>query len=86
MQRRLRPATDTLSREFSGIFSPETVEACVIDCYEQLDETATITNFLVLFAERFARDRLRATAEVEGKILSQVPEVLFVCVHNAGRS
>jgi hypothetical protein len=86
LQRRLRPATDTFSREFSGIFSPETVEACAIDCYQQLDETATITNFFVLFAERFARDRLRATTEVEGKILSQVPEVLFVCVHNAGRS
>jgi hypothetical protein len=62
------------------------MEACVIDCNQRLDETATITNFLVLLAERFARERLRATAEVEGKILSHVPEVLFVCVHNADGS
>ncbi len=30
--------------------------------------------------------RLRAAAHLEGKIMPHVPEVLFVCVHNAGRS
>lgn len=39
-----------------------------------------------LFAERFARDRLRAVAQAEGAPHTDVPEVLFVCVHNAGRS
>jgi arsenate reductase (thioredoxin) len=34
---------------------------------------------------RFTRERLRALAHAEGAIVS-VPEVLFVCVHNAGRS
>jgi arsenate reductase len=29
---------------------------------------------------------LRATAQVEGSVSKEVPEVLFVCVHNAGRS
>ncbi len=33
-----------------------------------------------------ARERLRALAQVEGKLGKDVPEVLFVCVHNAGRS
>ncbi len=42
--------------------------------------------FLVVFAERVARERLQASATVEGKIVTSVPEVLFVCVHNAGRS
>ena len=32
------------------------------------------------------RERLRATAENQGVIVSDLPEVLFVCVHNAGRS
>jgi protein-tyrosine-phosphatase len=36
--------------------------------------------------ERFTRDRLRALAKVEGKIETTVPSVLFLCVHNAGRS
>jgi protein-tyrosine-phosphatase len=37
-------------------------------------------------AERFARQRLRALAKVEGRHDDGVPVVLFLCVHNAGRS
>jgi Bacterial regulatory protein, arsR family/Low molecular weight phosphotyrosine protein phosphatase len=33
-----------------------------------------------------SRQRLRALAQAEGAIVKEVPEVLFVCVHNAGRS
>ena len=33
-----------------------------------------------------ARERLRALAQVEGPMTKEAPEVLFVCVHNAGRS
>jgi arsenate reductase len=77
---------DSLAREFSGIFSPETVAACLTESYEHLLATARVETYLVVFAERFARERLRATARVEGKIVTTVPEVLFVCVHNAGRS
>lgn len=36
--------------------------------------------------ERYARDRLRAVARTEGLMTKDKPEVLFVCVHNAGRS
>ena len=39
-----------------------------------------------LFVHRFARERLRALGQVEGTITKDVPEVLFVCVQNAGRS
>ena len=39
-----------------------------------------------LFVHRFARERLRALGQIEGAITKQVPEVLFVCVQNAGRS
>ncbi len=37
-------------------------------------------------AERFARQRLKALARVEGKANDGLPTVLFLCVHNAGRS
>jgi arsenate reductase len=86
VQQRLQSEIENLSQEFSGVFSRETVEATLLECYQQLAETASIPNFLPTLAERFARVRLRATAQVEGKIMSKVPEVLFVCVHNAGRS
>jgi protein-tyrosine-phosphatase len=36
--------------------------------------------------EQFSRDRLRAQGRVEGTLLAGIPSVIFVCVHNAGRS
>jgi arsenate reductase len=42
--------------------------------------------FLELLVERHARERLRALAQAEGRLAKAVPEVLFVCVRNAGRS
>jgi len=39
-----------------------------------------------LLAERFARQRLQALARVEGKGHDGRQIVLFLCVHNAGRS
>src|SRR4029079_7889447 len=39
-----------------------------------------------VLAHRFARERLKALAQAEGVITKDQPEVLFVCVHNAGRS
>lgn len=79
-------AAERLAAEFKGIYGPETVERCLDESYRRLAETATVHNFLPVFAERFARERLRAYATTEGIVVSQVPEVLFVCVHNAGRS
>ncbi|WP_237770155.1 arsenate reductase ArsC [Ornithinimicrobium sp. CNJ-824] len=36
--------------------------------------------------ERFAKEQLEARAVVEGRSAKALPELLFVCVHNAGRS
>ena len=47
---------------------------------------ARVTNFVPLFVHRFARERLRALAQADEMLTKDVPEVLFVCVHNAGRS
>jgi len=71
--------------EFSGVFSRETIERYVEESLEQLPGVR-FEDFVPLFVHRFARERLRALAQVEGKITKQVPEVLFVCVQNAGRS
>ncbi|WP_454111459.1 hypothetical protein [Microbacterium aurum] len=37
-------------------------------------------------AEKFARDRLVALAQSRGLIGKPVPEILYVCVQNSGRS
>jgi protein-tyrosine-phosphatase len=71
---------------FAGVFGPETIERFVIDSMDQLVPSAKTTAFLPLLTERFARERLQALAKVEGTLPSAVPGVLFLCVHNAGRS
>ncbi len=76
---------ESLNEEFAGIFSPETVERYVLESADRL-QGARLREFLPLFVHRFARQRLRALGQIEGKITKELPEVLFVCVHNAGRS
>jgi arsenate reductase len=39
-----------------------------------------------VLAHRFARERLTALAQTRHLVPTDQPEVLFVCVHNAGRS
>ena len=47
---------------------------------------ARVNVYVPVLAHRFARERLKALAQAEGMIVKEQPEVLFVCVHNAGRS
>ena len=75
-----------LARRFAGTFSPETVARCVQESYDALAPNARTTAFLPVLAERFAKERLSALARLEGAIVSDVPQILFICVHNAGRS
>ncbi|MGH3884768.1 MAG: low molecular weight phosphatase family protein, partial [Pseudonocardiaceae bacterium] len=81
----LEGAIAALAEEFSGVFAREAVADCVVGSYELL-QPARIPDFLPLLAHRFARERLRAAARAEGRQEGQVPSVLFVCTHNAGRS
>jgi len=82
----LKTAAKVLKGEFAGIFAVETIELFLQTSYDQFADRAKFTNFLPLMAERFARQRLTALARVEGKHDDGVPIVLFLCVHNAGRS
>ena len=59
-RKELEAAAQRLSRQFAGIFSLETVEECVMNSYERLAATATVTGFLTILAERFALERLQA--------------------------
>jgi arsenate reductase (thioredoxin) len=75
-----------LGTKYHGIFSPETVAAVVHESYDLLALQSPDGAFLVISAERFARDRLLAAAQAEGAIAKGHPEVLFMCVHNSARS
>lgn len=75
-----------LAERYAGIFSPETVERYVFESYATLSRTARVRTYLAATAGHFADDRLRALAQSQGKIDKPVAQVLFVCVHNIGRS
>ena len=79
----LKSAAARLHAEFADTFDLETIERFLYSSYDQL---TTIQEFLALLAERFARQRIRALAKVEGKSTEGKPVVLFLCNHNAGRS
>jgi arsenate reductase len=81
----IRRGIERLRDEFRGIFSHETIQRFVDEAIASLAD-ARVKDFVPLFVNRFARERLRALAQVQGAIAKDVPEVLFVCVHNAGRS
>jgi arsenate reductase len=82
----LERISNDLAARFAGVFGPETVERYVRESYALLAESARITRYLPSLASRFAADRLSALARSESPSLEHVPEVLFVCVQNAGRS
>lgn len=82
----LKTAATRLQTDFGDMFGVETIERFLHSSYDHFAGRATVANFLPLLAERFARQRLRALARVEGKHHDGKPTVLFLCTHNAGRS
>ncbi len=82
----LRTAAANLHARFAGVFGQETIEKFLTTSYDQFAATDAVPNFLPLLAERFARQRLDALARIEGTSDDARPTVLFLCVHNAGRS
>ncbi len=75
-----------LHHDYDGVFAETTIELLLENCYRELAATATVSRWLVLSTERFARQRLDALAHTETQPSGRPPAVLFLCVHNAGRS
>ena len=82
----LKVAATRLSNRFAGVYGPETIERFLNSSYAEFADRSSIPNFLPLLAERFAQQRLTALSRVEGHESDGKPIVLFLCVHNAGRS
>jgi protein-tyrosine-phosphatase len=85
-QAQLTATARELAAAYAGVFSLQTVERYVFESYAALRRTAVVDLHLTALARRFAADRLRALAQAKGVVAKEVPEVLFLCVHNAGRS
>jgi len=84
-RRLLDKAVRELGEEFSGIHDAATVKRYVDQAVEMLPNPR-FRDYLPTFARKFARDLLRSAARWQGRIAAERPQILFVCVHNAGRS
>jgi protein-tyrosine-phosphatase len=85
--RRRLQAIEELVEEFEGVWSRETIDRFLLESEQALARSGPDgLNFLALRAPSFARQRLEALAQAEGEIEKTRPEVLFICVRNAGRS
>ena len=85
-QHALTSAARILGDEFAGVYGSETIERFLYSSYDLFADAATVPTYLPLLAERFARQRLKALARAEGHDTDGKPVVLFLCVHNSGRS
>jgi arsenate reductase (thioredoxin) len=85
IRQKLATAVDTLSREFEGTHDRQTVTDVVEDSARQVSGGA-VTPFIPVLAERFARERLQARAQIANVELRTVAEVLFVGITGGGRA
>ena len=77
---------DALAHRFAATFERAEVEAVVQQGRAQMESTGHHPEFVPALLEHWARDVLTARAEERGLDARPVPEILFVCEHNAGRS
>lgn len=75
-----------LEYSYRGVFTPDDVAEAVDAARALLEPRAHVETFLPVLVARHAREQLMAKAQAEGRVAKKVPEVLFICVHNAGRS
>ena len=82
MDARVTRLAEELADELTGLHR-DVVIAIVRESYAGLVRSAKLTQHMIPLTERFARQRL---ADLTRDRSSGVPQVLFVCVQNAGRS
>lgn len=82
---RVASELERLVREYEGTFARAEIEECLRGSIRSLGGSQ-VTDYVASIGGRFARERLRAMAQVSGRLAKHVPEVLFVCGRDAGRS
>jgi protein-tyrosine-phosphatase len=82
----IRQSAVALQRRWEGRMNVETIERFIAESIEMLVPRARVTAWLPVLVERLTDDRLRALVRLESDRTDLSPSVLFLCVHNAGRS
>lgn len=81
----VKSAAERLRKEFEGEVNVETIERLMADSLDTILAKARLPQWVPMITEKFARDRLRALMRLELGDDAK-PAILFLCVHNAGRS
>lgn len=84
-ERTMNAIVERLLEKYKGILSKETISRVAYESYAGLKRSAT-NKVSYPITEKFASDRLRALGIAQDPSSKTMPEVLFVCVQNAGRS
>ena len=82
----LRHSVTALERRWKGQLNVETIERFIAESLELILPNARVRTFVPVLVERLTNDRLRALVRLESDRTDLNPSVLFLCVHNAGRS
>lgn len=84
-QHHLKQGIERLHERFRGQLNAPTVARFMIETVNEIGSQATTTKWVPLLAEKSATERLQTMLRPEGPV-GLNPSVLFLCVHNAGRS
>ena len=84
-QIQVRKSAVALQRRWEGRMNVETIQRFLVESMHLLSD-ARISRWNAIIAERLTNDRLRALVRLEAASTDLNPSVLFLCVHNAGRS
>jgi protein-tyrosine-phosphatase len=82
----IRQSAVALERRWRGKLNVETIERFLAESLELVLPHATIRMWVPVVVEKVTNDRLRALMRLESSRIDLKPSVLFLCVHNAGRS
>jgi arsenate reductase (thioredoxin) len=85
LQLQVRKSATILHRRWEGRMNVETIERFLVESLDLLKNSKVLT-WTPVIAERLTNDRLRALVRLEETPSDLNPSVLFLCVHNAGRS
>ncbi len=75
-----------LERRWQGKINLETIERFMTESLDLILPNAHVTTWIPVLVERLTDDRLRALMRLDSPRTDLNPSVLFLCVHNAGRS
>jgi protein-tyrosine-phosphatase len=85
IQVQVRKSAVVLQRRWEGRMNVETIQRFLAESMDLL-KNAKVLTWTPVIAERLTNDRLRALVRLEADQTGLNPSVLFLCVHNAGRS